>query len=135
GPGTAVWVIVLMSLMQGLVSSVQFTSMNSLVYADISDADASKASSIASTAQQLALSFGVAFGSVAAQWFLHDIPQTDHPALIQALHHAFAVLGLLTVLSSLTFSWLRAGDGSNVSRHLEKRIQAVRESEAAGLGG
>jgi MFS family permease len=60
GPGTPVYAIVGLSLLQGLASSTQFTSMNSLVYADVSDAEASRAGSIASTAQQLALSFGVA---------------------------------------------------------------------------
>src|SRR5262245_51629762 len=61
GSGTPVWAIVLLSFAQGIASSTQFTSMNTLVYADVSDAEASRASSIASTAQQLALSFGVAF--------------------------------------------------------------------------
>ena len=78
--------------------------------------EASKASSIASTAQQLALSFGVAFGSVAAQWFLRGVPQTIIRRSSR-LHQAFLVLGTITVLSSATFSGLRAGDGSNVSRH------------------
>ena len=87
----------------------------------VSNDEASKASSIASTAQQLALSFGVALGSVTAQWFLRDVPQTDHPALITALHEAFLVLGTLTVLSAATFSALHAGDGSNVSRHQRRR--------------
>ena len=117
GPGTPVLAILCLSLTQGLVSSIQFTSMNSLVYADVSDADASKASSIASTAQQLALSFGVAFGSVVAQSFLQGVPQTERPAFIQALHHAFVVIGGLTILSSVSFSTLRGGDGSNVSHH------------------
>jgi len=121
GPGTPVWAILLLSFSQGLASSTQFTSMNSLVYADVSNDEASKASSIASTAQQLALSFGVALGSVTAQWFLRDVPQTDHPALITALHEAFLVLGTLTVLSAATFSALHAGDGSNVSRHQRRR--------------
>lgn len=119
-PGTPVWAIVALSLGQGLASSMQFTSMNSLVYADVSDADASKASSIASTAQQLALSFGVAFGSVSAAWFLADVPQSDRPAFVQALHHAFLVLGALTALSSLSFAGLRVDDGSNVSGNRHK---------------
>jgi EmrB/QacA subfamily drug resistance transporter len=117
GPGTPVWAILLLSLSQGLASSLQFTSMNSLVYADVTDENASKASSIASTAQQLALSFGVALGSVVAQWFLQGVPPADRTGFIQALHHAFVALGTITVLSSISFSGLRADDGANVSRH------------------
>jgi EmrB/QacA subfamily drug resistance transporter len=117
GPATPVGAILLLSFAQGFASSIQFTSMNSLVYADVTDAEASRASSIASTAQQLALSFGVAFGSVSAQWFLRDVPQSNHPAFITALHHAFTVLGLMTILASASFAGLKPADGSNVSRH------------------
>jgi EmrB/QacA subfamily drug resistance transporter len=117
GPGTPIWAVVLLSLAQGLASSIQFTSINSLVYADVSDAAASRAGSIASTAQQLALSFGVAVGTVAAAWFLADVPQHDRLAFVQGLHRAFIVLGALTALSSLSFATLHPEDGSNVSRH------------------
>ena len=117
GPATPLWIIVLLSLTQGFVSSIQFTSMNSLVYADVSDANASKASSLASTAQQLALSFGVAFGTVMAQVFLRHVPQSDTPAFIQALHQAFLVMGAMTLASSVSFYGLRPTDGANVSRH------------------
>jgi EmrB/QacA subfamily drug resistance transporter len=120
GPGTPVLAILLLSFTQGLVSSTQFTSMNSLVYADVSNDDASKASSIASTAQQLALSFGVALASVVAQLFLQGVPQSDQASLIRALHQSFVTLGALTIVSSLTFSGLRPADGSNVSRHQYK---------------
>lgn len=130
-PDTPVWAILLLSFGQGFASSTQFTSMNTLVYADVTDAQASRASSIASTAQQLALSFGVAFGSVSAQWFLHNVPQTDHPALISALHHAFLTLGTLTMISSLTFGGLKPGDGNNVSRHRQApTFEALAEKTA-----
>jgi len=120
GPGTPIPAILLLSFMQGLASSTQFTSMNSLVYADVSDDDASKASSIASTGQQLAWSFGVALASVVAQMFLQGVPQSDQPAFIGAMHQSFVTLGLITIVSSLTFSGLRPADGSNVSRHQYK---------------
>src|SRR6185503_8363067 len=60
GRGTPVWVILLLSLLQGSFSALQFTSMNSLAYADTTDAQASDASTTASTAQQLSISIGVA---------------------------------------------------------------------------
>src|SRR5690606_23965784 len=43
-PGTPIYALIALSFAQGLVSSLQFTSMNSLVFADVDDADASKAS-------------------------------------------------------------------------------------------
>ncbi len=113
--GAMVWHILLLSFAQGFFASLQFTSMNSLVYADISDRNASKASSISSTAQQLSLSFGVAFGSLLAGWFLGGLNQADPVQTIPALHKAFAAMGVLTIISSLTFWGLDPNDGNNVS--------------------
>jgi MFS family permease len=104
-----------LSLAQGFFASLQFTAMNSLVYADIDDRDASKAGSIASTAQQLSLSFGVAIGSLTAAWFLGDVDQTLPAQTIPALHQAFFALGAITIVSSLTFAGLHATDGNNIS--------------------
>lgn len=121
GPGTPVWCILLLSLVQGLVSSLQFTSMNTLVYADVSDTDASKASSIAGTAQQMALSFGVAVGSLVAAVFLFGVSEADKVRYVAGLHGTFLVLGAFTVLSSAMFHGLRPEDGENVSHHTLRR--------------
>lgn len=121
---TPVSIIVLLSLLQGLFSSLQFTCMNSLTYADVDDERASEASSIASTAQQLALSFGVAVASLVAALFLDHIPQSDRSAYIGGLHHTFLVLGGFTIVSGLLFRGLRRMDGANVS-HFMLRQEAV----------
>jgi EmrB/QacA subfamily drug resistance transporter len=49
---TPVWLIVLLAFLYGGFTSLQYTSMNTLVYADIAEHDSSSASSIASTMQQ-----------------------------------------------------------------------------------
>ena len=49
GASTPIWVIVLQAMAFGFLSSLQFTAMNTLVYADVSDADTSMASTMAST--------------------------------------------------------------------------------------
>ena len=115
GPGTPIWCILLLSFAQGFFSALQFTSMNTLVYADISDQDASMANSIASTAQMMALSFGVAFASLLAGWFIGKIPQTDTVNFVRALHHSYIALGAVTIVASLMFWRLRPNDGNNVS--------------------
>jgi EmrB/QacA subfamily drug resistance transporter len=116
GPSTPIAVIVALGLAQGFFNSLQFSSINSMAFADIEPHDSSMASSIASTLQQMSLGFGLAFGSLIAGWYLGGSPQTDQAAVASALHHAFLTLGVLTVLSSFTFWTLRAGDGDNVSR-------------------
>jgi hypothetical protein len=90
--------------------------MNSMAYADVGEADAAMAATIASTAQQLSLSFGLACGSLATAFFLDHVSSTSPAALSNALHHAFLTLAGLTLLSSLSFRSLRAGDGDSVSR-------------------
>ncbi len=113
---TPIALIVMLGLTQGFFNSLQFSSMNSMAYADIQVEDSSMASTIASSMQQMSMSFGLAFGSIVAAWYLGGLPQTDHTAVMGALHHAFLTLGVLTVLSSLSFWVLRPNDGDSVSR-------------------
>ncbi len=116
-PGAPVGAILALSLAQGFFSSLQFTSMNSLVFADVSDREASQASSIFSTAQQLSLSFGVAISSLVVAFFLRVVHSSPATGLIGPLHRAFLVLGAVTALSAWTFAVLHPEDGANVSHH------------------
>ncbi len=116
GAGTPLWAIVLLGLLQGFFNSLQFSSMNSMAYADIEARESSMASTLASSFQQLSMSFGLACGTIIAGWYLGDLPQTDRMAVTSALHHAFLTLGALTILSSLSFWTLKAHDGDSVSR-------------------
>ncbi|MBV8636224.1 MAG: MFS transporter [Burkholderiaceae bacterium] len=115
-PSTPILLINLLSLSMGFFNSLQFSSMNSMAYADIDAPDSSMASTIASSMQQLSMSFGLACGTLVAGWYLGDLPQTDQVAVMGALHHAFVTLGILTAFSSLSFWTLRATDGESVSR-------------------
>lgn len=114
--GTAIGWIVAISLAQGLFNSLQYSSMNSMAYADVSTDQASMASTIASSLQQLSISFGLAFASIIAALYLGDLPQSDRVAVTNALHNAFITLGCLTLLSSLSFWSLRKNDGDNIAR-------------------
>jgi EmrB/QacA subfamily drug resistance transporter len=114
--GTPWPLIVLLSLCMGFFNSMQFSSMNTLAYADVEGADTSMASTLASSIQQLSMSFGLAAASLVAGWFLDGLPQTDHVLVTDALHKAFLALAVLTLLSSLSFWQLKAHDGDAVSR-------------------
>jgi EmrB/QacA subfamily drug resistance transporter len=113
---TPMMLIVLLGLAQGFFNSLQFSSMNSMGYADIPTEDSSMASTIASSLQQMSMSFGLACGSLVTAWYLGDLPQSDRIAVTGALHHAFLTLGGLTMISSLSFWTLRANDGESVSK-------------------
>jgi MFS family permease len=129
---TAIYWIVSISLAQGLFNSLQFSSMNSMAFADVSSRQASMASTIASSVQQLSISFGLAFASIIAGLFLGDIPQSDRAAVTDALHNAFIALGCLTIISSLSFWSLRKNDGDNVSRGVEE-VERTKELDNAAL--
>jgi hypothetical protein len=93
--------------------------MNTLAYADVSSEQASGASSIASTVQQMAVSFGVAAASLAAALFIPDHTRATQGEMIHGIHLALRTLGAWTVVSTLVFGELKAGDGSAVSAHKE----------------
>ncbi len=119
-PGTAIWQIVLQAAVFGFCSSLQYTSMNTLIYADIAPPDASMASTIGSTMQQMSISFSVAGASLLTALFIPDDLRTDAHAMIHGLHQSFLVLGGLTLLSTIIFWELHADDGDNVSQHVGK---------------
>jgi EmrB/QacA subfamily drug resistance transporter len=114
---TPVWVIVLIAFIYGFLGSLQYTSMNTLAYADVSARDASGASTLASTIQQMAVSFGVATASLAASWFVPDSVHATSAEMIHGIHHALLALGALTLVSTVVFTQLKGGDGDAVSRH------------------
>jgi EmrB/QacA subfamily drug resistance transporter len=116
GLGTPVWLIVLQAFCYGTFSSLQYTSMNTLAYADISEEQTSGASSIASTMQQMSISFGVASAGLATAFFIPAPVHTNRAEMIHGIHEALVVLGGFTVLSTLIFHRLKSGDGSSVSQ-------------------
>jgi EmrB/QacA subfamily drug resistance transporter len=115
--GTPIWMIVLMAFTYGFLTSLQYTSMNTLAYADVNEREASGASTIASTVQQMAVSFGVATASLAADLFIPDRLHATAPQMIHGIHLAMWALGALTIMSTIAFNELKSGDGDAVSRH------------------
>jgi MFS family permease len=117
GPGTPLWLIVMQAFCFGFFTSLQYTSMNTLVYADVSAEETSSASTIASTMQQMSMSFGVATASLATAFFIPERFHTNAPEMIHGIHLAFLALGTLTIFSTLIFRELKRGDGDSVSQH------------------
>ncbi len=130
GRGTPLWLIVIQAACYGIFQSTQMTSMNTLVYSDVPQQQTSNASSIASTLQQLSLSFGVAVAGLTTAFFVPASVRANPVQFMDGLHEAFLVLGGWTVLSSVVFWGLRAGDGGAVSNH-HQDVEEARE--AAGV--
>jgi EmrB/QacA subfamily drug resistance transporter len=117
GVGTPVWDIVILAFCYGFFSSLQYTSMNTLVYADIAEPQTSSASSIASTTQQMSISFGIATASLLTAVFIPDRFHTSAAEMIHGIHYALFVLGGITVLSTSVFRELKSTDGASTSQH------------------
>jgi EmrB/QacA subfamily drug resistance transporter len=116
GLDTPVALIVMQTFCFGFFTSLQYTSMNTLVYADVGAEQTSSASTIASTMQQMSISFGVASASLVTAFFVPDRFHSSAPEIIHGIHRAFLVLGALTILSTIVFAGLKKGDGDSVSQ-------------------
>jgi len=118
GLHTSIWIIILLAFFYGAFTSLQYTSMNTLVYADTNEQQSSAASSIASTMQQMSISFGVATAGLATAFFVPAIAPNGHTGsteMIHGIHKALVALGILTMISTIVFRSLRQGDGDAVS--------------------
>jgi MFS family permease len=112
-PGMPFLAMVAILLTGGFFRSLQFTSVNTLAYAEIEPPLMSRATSIVSVVQQLALSTGVAVGALIVEITLRlkhaDVMgATDFPP-------AFLVIGALTAASGLIFRRLPPDAGAELS--------------------
>jgi len=120
GKGTPIWLIVAIMFCYGFFTSLQYTSMNTLVYAETTEEQASSASTIASTMQQMSMSFGVASASLVTAFFIPDHSGSNPTQFINGIHHAFFVFGAMTIVSTIVFRKLKRDDGQAVS--LQKEV-------------
>jgi hypothetical protein len=95
--------VLLLCLLQGLFNSMQIAGMNSLAYADTTPANASMASTWASTLQQMSMGLGLALGAQLVAHHTAAAPQIDATGIFVALRTTFIILGLTTILSSPSF--------------------------------
>jgi EmrB/QacA subfamily drug resistance transporter len=103
-PATPPWLIAGFVYIYGAVMSLQYTSMNTLAYVDLDVKYASMASSMASTAQYLSMSFGIALASLLMGGFLRA---HDALAYVWAFRWSVIVLGMITLAASWIFGQLR----------------------------
>ncbi len=108
-PSSSLYEISLLTFTYGFLIALQYTGMNSLAYAEVSEDNMSAATSIMSTIQQLAQSFGVAAAAIIVSIFT-----VNQHLSIEALHQTFAMLGILTFLSGGIFLFLKKSDGEEL---------------------
>jgi EmrB/QacA subfamily drug resistance transporter len=112
-PGTPHWLIWCVVLFGGFFPSLQFTSLNTLAYADIPNPDIGRATSVASVIQQISLGLGVTIGGIVLQ-ISHRLQ--GHPAIVWSdFWPAFLVVGLFSVCSIPVTSRLPQNAGDEVA--------------------
>lgn len=105
---TPITVLCLLLFCIGGVNALQFTAMNSITLGDLEGKNTSSGNSLMAVNQQLAISFGVAFGAVLIRII------GVQTSTIHAFQSTFIILGIVTVASSLIFALLRKQDGQNL---------------------
>ena len=115
-------------LIGGFFRSLQFTSINTLAYADIEPDRVSRATSLVSVAQQLAISTGVAFGALAVDITQRirgggELGANDFPP-------AFLAVAAVSMISVLFFMRLHTEAGAELSNRTHLRAPKAEETAA-----
>ncbi|WP_036768705.1 multidrug transporter subunit MdtD [Plesiomonas shigelloides] len=118
----ALWLLMPVLFLFGMLMSVQLTSMNTLALSNLSDQNASSGNAVLSVAQQLAISFGIASGASILSLF-----KDSGLSLQSAFHHTYLTVALITLLSGLVFLLLKKDDGANMHRRQEPVINVMEE--------
>jgi EmrB/QacA subfamily drug resistance transporter len=100
-------------LFSGFVRSLEFTSLNAIVFADIDASKMSRAVSFSSAAQQLSLSVGIAAGAGALQGFAYLNPGAGVFAL-ENFKWAFVTMAIVSVSAAAAFLRLPPDAGSDL---------------------
>ena len=113
-----VWMLILPLFVLGMAMSTQFTSMNTITLADLTDDNASSGNSVLAVTQQLSISLGVAVSAAVLRFY----EGFDSANTVEQFHYTFITMGALTVVSALVFMLLKPKDGRNLikERHKEK---------------
>ena len=110
---TPIYVIAFLTWVYGFILTLQYSSMNSLAYAEILPEDLSAATSIMSTLQQLAQSCGVASSALFIRLFA--LIFYGNVVLTPTIFHCtFFAIGVFTLLSTFVFLQLKPEDGQQL---------------------
>ena len=111
--GTPHIVVLAVLLVGGFFKSLEFTSINSIAYADIDAKAMSRATSFASVAQQLALSSGVAVGALVLEF--ERMGRADPTVVAGDFPLAFMLVAVIAASSVFIFARLPKEAGASLS--------------------
>ena len=113
-PSTPVPLMTGLLFVGGFFRSLQFTSINALSYADIEPERMSRATTLASVAQQISLSVGISVGAITLETVSRFYGGVISAAVFWP---AFALVGLISLSSLIPFKRLAGDAGAEMSGH------------------
>jgi len=119
---TPVAVMVAFLLFGGFFRSLQFTSINTIAYAEVEPARVSRATSLVSVGQQLSISAGVAVGALVVE----TAQRLNGGGALQAADFppAFLIVAAISALSVLIFALLPHDAGAELADRLPAPTEA-----------
>lgn len=130
-PLTPLPLILIILIVGGFFRSLQFTAINTIAYAEIEQAQMSRATTLVSVNQQLAISAGVAIGALSVETTM----VLRHAETLSApdFWPAFLVVSLSTAASALLFFRLPSDAGHEISGRKAGEIASRRRAETAAV--
>ncbi|MGP3592421.1 multidrug transporter subunit MdtD [Vagococcus sp. WN89Y] len=116
-PSMKIWMLILPLFVLGMAMSTQFTAMNTISLADLTDENASSGNSVLAVTQQLSISLGVAVSAAVLRFY----EGFDNANTVQQFHYTFITMGFITLVSALVFMLLKAKDGRNLITERHKK--------------
>ena len=126
---TPLLLILLILVVGGFFRSLEFTAINTVAYAEVEPSQMSRATTLVSVNQQLAVSAGVAVAAFCVettQWLRHE---TELNAT--AFAPAFLVVALISAASSYFFWQMPDDAGNEISG---RKARAISSRKAAAIG-
>jgi len=115
-PSMEVWLLILPLFILGMAMSTQFTAMNTITLADLTDENASSGNSVLAVTQQLSISLGVAVSAAVLRFY----EGFESANTIEQFHYTFITMGIITLISASVFLLLKAKDGRNLIKERHK---------------
>ena len=117
GPGTPWAASALLLALAGASRSMQFTSLNTLAFAEVPAAQTGAANTLFNTAFQAAVGMGIALGAVLLRAGQEAGPALGLHSPVAPFRAAFLFTAVLALVPLLTFGRLHGDAGAAVSGH------------------
>jgi EmrB/QacA subfamily drug resistance transporter len=126
---TPLLLIMIILVVGGFFRSLEFTAINTVAYAEIDSAQMSRATTLVSVNQQLAISAGVAVGafSVETTLLLHHVTELSADAFAPA----FLVVSIISAISAYFFWQMPDDAGHEISGRQAVEISSRKEAAKA----